>query len=273
MSEEVIEEETPEVTEAPVVKDDDTELAKLKADIAKLKNELKQSRDAEKAVRGNSDKLLAEKKQAERQIKDLGLPLDKVKKILSAIDDVDEAEKIAEGRHDEVFEQRLAKFRTDIHDPIVEQNELLKSQVADLTAKISDHNKRPLIEAGWKAAKGKSDKLKYHYAEAARVFNLEDGQFIPRDEKGDIIYGSGGTDPISVEHFFNGLLMDEPDHKIPSIGTDAKGGGDGKTTVTVNPWSKSYEGGDKYTLRAQIKREAPAKAKQLQREAGYTSHR
>lgn len=270
MSEEVNEEEVQTET-APAVESND-EAERLRAELATAKAALKAAKEAEKAVRGNSDKLLTEKKAADAKLKALG-DYDKVVEILGAVKTVEEANAIESGDVEKVYETRHNKFLEDIHTPIVTENENLKTQVAELTLKVSDHEKRPKIEAGWKAAKGKADKLKYHYAEAARVFNLEDGAFVPRDESGNIIYGSGGADPITVEQFFNGLLLDEPDHKIPSTGTTATGGGSGKTTVTVNPWSKTYQGGDKYTLRAQIKKEAPAKAAQLMREAGYTSRR
>ena len=265
MAEEIQTEEKPEAK--PVVEVNE-EAERLKAELATAKAALKAAKEAEKAVRGNSDKLLTEKKEADARLKALG-DYDKVVEILGAVKNVEEAKAIESGDVEKVYEGRHSKFLADIHNPLIAERDDWKAKYEALQADYADKAKSDPLSEAWIKAKGKPDKFKYAIDEGKRTFRYEDGKLIPYDSEGNVIYGTGGTEPLTPEQWANGFLLKEPDFKIPSQGTKAVGGGDGKLSITVNPWSSKYNGSDKYSLRTKIMSSAPQEAKRLKAEAGY----
>lgn len=260
----------PKATEPAPAENGNAELAALKAELERAKAELRTAKEAEQAVRGNSEKLLSEKRDAETKLRDLG-DYDKIKKILSAVGDVEEAELHAEGKHEEVYASRHQKFLSDVHEPIITERDSWKSKYEELKASYDDKAKTDPLQEAWLKSHGKPEMFKYAVGDGKAKFSFtEDGSLVPRDASGNIIYGPGGTDPMTPEQWAAGFLHNEPDFKIPSQGTSAKGSGSGGTINTsINPWSPAYKGGDKATLKMKYLKELPeAEIKRMKREAG-----
>ena len=247
----------------------------LKAEIDALKQQLKDARDGLEAVKGNSQKLKTEKKEVDEKLKSLGMPYNKLKQLVATISDVEEAELLASGRHKEVYESRLAKFRDTIHNPVVTERDDWKSKYESLKTRHDEQITSQALRKAWEKAHGKADKFKYIEHQGQQIFNLEEDVLVPRNSEGKVVYGPKGQIPITPRQWAAEILRNEPDFKIasntpahPARGGHLKAGQSG-----VNPWAKDYQGQDKYSLRSHIKRDAPGKARELMRAAGYASHR
>lgn len=261
------EEKQPDPSPAPA--DNTAEIERLKGELAQAKAATKAAKDAEEALRGNNGKLLGEKKLAESVIADLGMPVEKAKKILAAMGNIEEAEMIAEGKHDEVFAARMDKFKSDTYEPVVAERDDWKGKYEALKSRYDSKAAiGPLME-GWEAAGGKADKFKYAQSQALSVFRLNDEEVLVPYKDGVPIPGKGGEGYMTPQEWAAGFLLTEPDFKKQNVGTDARGGAPAKVSINGNPWSPKYKGADKYGARLEISRTAPQEAKRLKAEAGF----
>ena len=265
---EEVETQAPEPAKAPV-EDNSAELKRLKADLKKAQADLKHAKTASEPLRGNNAKLLKEKGDLEGKLKALG-DYDKVVQILKAVNTVEEAQQIETGDFESVYQARHEKFLKDVHNPLEEELAETKQQLSNLRADNLQQRKSDPLNEAWLKASGKPDKLKYHINEARNACDFDDaGNLIFLDSEGNTIYGTGGSEPMTAEQYFNGILLNEPDHKIKSTGTTAKSPVGGKVKTNENPWLRSFKGPNKYQLRRDIESESPQEATRMKREANY----
>lgn len=235
--------------------------------------------DIEGLVR-NRDQILEEKRQLKAQFEELqnkfksaqeapkeifGKPIDQVEKILKHFESNEEAQKIAEGKWDEVIQERTENMRKDFEkkqQSYEQELETLRNQFTQ-TAQERD---QIYVETQVRNALG--DKV-FDTAvpdairRAMDIFKRdEDGGLVAR--KGDeYVYGKDGRTPLTPQEWVESVLPEEAPHYFKAMsGGGERGspsGGKGNIMVTRQEmedprrWAEVMEEADKRGVDVQFK--------------------
>lgn len=244
----------------PQVKTPKSETDRLRTQLSQLETALSESLEAERAVRDNAAKILAEKKTLETQVKALGMPLERAGEMLMGFADLPEAERGAGADINAIIGARIEAFKASDLAPIIADRDTWQNKYAALKTAFETEALTGPLMAAWEGAGGKLSKFKYAEPEARSLFRLS-------DEGAVVAAGEETEDAVSPSMWAADFLMREPDFKRENIGTNAHGQLGRPSGAHGNPWAANYNGADKYGLRLKIAREAAHEAERLKREA------
>lgn len=184
-------------------------------------------------LKKKNDELLGKVKEFDSKLKPWeGLDPENVRKVLTTFDQNEELKMLAEGKHEEVIHRRIereeARWKSQLEEvstwaqTLEEQLQASNDQVRDLmidTSVVSAF----IAEGGLPTAK--DDVV----LRATVFFDVEDGQVVARDNKGELIRGKDG--PITIQEWVANLKTSAP-HLFPgSRGAGATGGTGGNGDV------------------------------------------
>jgi len=177
--------------------------------------------------RNNNIKLLKDLETMQTKFK--GVDLDQYQTMLKAQNDGTDKKLIDEGKIEELMEERTKRMR-DAHNAemgkVQGENDTHKRQLEGL---MIDNTVRDNATKQGVAATAMDDVV----LRAKSVFKLKDGKATPHDAEGNVIYGSGTSEPMTVDQWVKGLTASAPHLFTPSKGGggnhDNRGGGGGDT--------------------------------------------
>lgn len=130
---------------------------------------------------------------------------------------------IEAGEVDKVVEQRVGQMKTEYETRIgalTQENTLSKRQLESLL--IDSAVRDAAIKSGVQPSAVEDVLLR-----AKTTFQIKDGQSVPMDSNGGVIYGKDGTTPMSVSDWTTGLKKTAPHLFLGSQGGGAQGSGGG----------------------------------------------
>lgn len=184
--------------------------------------------------------LLADLKKAKDAAKAFdGLDAEKVKGMLSAFENDQDLNDIAEGRHENVITRRMEKERAQFKSDLAglqESTGTLETENANLKTKVSklliDNN----VVSEFVKEKGLESGIPDVVLRANSIFKVEGDDLIARDSSGEIITGKSG--PMTIQEWVSGLKESAP-HLFP--GSSGAGGSGGKGGQDGNAMSEKIE--------------------------------
>lgn len=164
------------------------------------------------------------KKQIEEMTDKYGnIDIDKYNELMKKAADDDGKKRITMDRVDEIVAERTQKMREE-HQNQVEaltgNNNTLKSQLDGLL--IDGAIRNAAVEA-----KVRPGALEDVVLRANRTFKVVDGKAVAHDEKGNVVYGKDGSNPLSPSEWLNGLKK-SADHLFETSSGGGAGGGDNR---------------------------------------------
>jgi hypothetical protein len=182
-----------------------------------------------KEFRDNNVKLMKEKEELEKKLKDIGDPaeIEKMKKKIQAIDD---KQMIEAGKIDELVAQKVERMKADYENQLSVMKQALEKKDLELL-KINDRLSEVLIDSEITRAVNavggvRKEALQDLIARGKRVWKLEDGKPIPKE--GDkILYGKDGKSILTFDEWAQIQHETAPFLFEPSSGSGASGAGAG----------------------------------------------
>lgn len=144
---------------------------------------------------------------------------------------LDEKKLIDAGKIDELFEQRSQAMR----EGHVKEIDKLNEQIKTLTGQIGHLTIDSVVQAEAARHGVAATAIDDVMLRAKGTFQIKDGKPVPVDASGNIIYGEGSSDPMSVSDWVKGLSGTAPHLFAQSSGSGGKhnpGGSGGGSTVT-----------------------------------------
>lgn len=210
---------------------DSTEEGKFKLNFQKFRDSKALSAAHERVKRENSEI----KKKLERFD---GIDPDKVKGLLSKLENDEEAKLLAEGKLDEVVNRRIEKQRAELERQV--KDALTKSEQSELRAKNFEQQ---VLDNHIRAAAAKAG-LHQHAIEdalfrARTMFKLDaSGNATQFDADGEPILGKDGKSPYSPVEWLEEMKEKAP-HWYPAANTGGGGGGNNGTNNKQNTRTRS----------------------------------
>ena len=197
----------------------------------KTAQRLKEIEDSNKALDAKRQELLDENKKLKKQYEGLPEP-EKIRELFKKVENNEEMKLLSEGKTDEVIQRRTERIKAEYDSKIdnlssenkTYQEKLQQSEAIIQELMIDNNAVTSFLKNG--GLDGASEDVKLR---ASRVFKVEDGQAIPRDEKGEIIRGKNG--PMTWDEWVKDLAEKAPHLFEGSAGANAAGnrGGKGNT--------------------------------------------
>lgn len=168
--------------------------------------------------RSNNVTLL--KKQEELESKFNGIDLDSYNDMIQQARDLKDKKLIDEGKIDELLEERTKSMREEHNNAL----EGMKGEQSSLTKKlehllIDNAVRDSAIKAGVVDTAIDDVVLR-----SQSIFSVKEGQAVPHDKDGNIIFGNGNSDPMSVNEWVKGLTESAPHLFNASTGGGSKHG-------------------------------------------------
>ena len=180
--------------------------------------------------RGNNVKLM--KDMDALQSKFANVDLDQYAEMMQKHRDQKDKKLIDAGKIDELVEERTARIRKDhnkVYKVLEEENSTYQRQLEGL---MIDSAVRDQASKHGVLPTATEDIL----LRAKAVFRLKEGQAVPMDSDGNVIYLAGATEPMGVDSWVKGLTETAPHLFALSNGGGSQhgsgGGEDGSNTVT-----------------------------------------
>ena len=158
--------------------------------------------------RSNNVTLL--KKQEELETKFNGIDLDSYNDMIQQARDLKDKKLIDEGKIDELLEERTKSMREEHNNAL----EGMKGEQSNLTKKLE----HLLIDNAVR-----DSALKAGVVDTA-IDDVKEGQAVPHDKDGNIIFGNGNSDPMSVNEWVKGLTESAPHLFNASTGSGSQHG-------------------------------------------------
>lgn len=181
--------------------------------------------------RSNNVKLMKDMEAMQSRFADVDI--DQYAEMMQNQRDQKDKKLIDAGKIDELLEERTKRMQEDhakAYNTLKDENSTHQRQLEGLMidAVVRDHAAQQGI-----APTAIDDVL----LRAKAVFKLKEGQAVPMDGDGNVIYQAGATEPMGVDQWVKGLTESAPHLFTPSSGGGAmhgaRGGKDG-TSVTRN---------------------------------------
>lgn len=133
---------------------------------------------------------------------------------------IQEKEWIEAGEIDKVVEQRVTQMRTDFESRETGYKTNLQSMTSQLEKLLIDNNVREAaIKQGVRPTAVDDVLLR-----ARTMFKIKDGNAVPFNDKGEVVYGKDGTSPMAIGDWVESL-KGSADHLFnPSSGGGSQGG-------------------------------------------------
>jgi hypothetical protein len=168
--------------------------------------------------RSNNVTLL--KKQEELETKFNGIDLDSYNDMIQQARDLKDKKLIDEGKIDELLEERTKSMREEHNNAL----EGMKGEQSTLTKKLE----HLLIDNAVRDSAIKAGVIDTAVDDVVlrsqSIFSVKEGQAVPHDKDGNIIFGSGNSDPMSVNEWVKDLTESAPHLFGASTGAGSKHG-------------------------------------------------
>lgn len=128
---------------------------------------------------------------------------------------------------DKIIQERVSNMRTELETQIAELTKVKDVQASQLSVLLVDNVVRDAASKNGVAGPATDDIL----LRAKSVFKLVDGKPVPHDERGNVIYGTDGTSPMSVGAWVSSLKKVAPHLFQQSTGSGAPGGRPGSANT------------------------------------------
>lgn len=133
---------------------------------------------------------------------------------------LDEKKLIDAGQFDKVIEQRVAEMKRTNDQTINELNEKLNKSNRQLEVLIVDNEVRAAATKSGILPTAVDDVL----LRAKQIYKVDAGAAVPKNEKGETIFGKDGTNPMPITEWIGGLKETAVHLFQPSQGGGATGG-------------------------------------------------
>jgi len=135
-----------------------------------------------------------------------GVDPDQYQELLDLKRKVDESKLVESGKVDEAVQQRVQTLQSEYDEKIKEY----ESKLGDAQSKLektllSSELQGKAIKVG--AYESALDDIE---SRARQVYKLVDGEILPIDSKGQVIYGRNGSDPMPMSEWLKGLAKEAP---------------------------------------------------------------
>jgi len=181
--------------------------------------------------RGNNVKLMKDMEALQSKFADIDL--DQYAEMMQRARDQKDKKLIDAGKIDELLEERTKRMQEDhakAYNGLKDENSTYQRQLEGLMidAAVRDHAAQHGV-----APTAIDDVL----LRAKAVFKLKDGQAVPMDGDGNVIYQAGATEPMGVDQWVKGLTESAPHLFASSSGSGSQHGsgdnnGKGDKTIT-----------------------------------------
>lgn len=128
---------------------------------------------------------------------------------------------------DKIIQERVTTMRTELEAQIADLTKTNGVQASQLSVLLVDNVVRDAASKNGVAGPAVDDIL----LRAKSVFKLVDGRPVPHDDKGNVVYGTDGTSPMSVGAWVSGLKKTAPHLFQQSTGSGAPGGRPGPVST------------------------------------------
>lgn len=187
------------------------------------------------ALESKNAEILNESKKYKESLKNWeGLDPEKVKGLMTQLEENEEMKLLAEGKTSEVINKRMEKLESKhaaelkaLQDKLggaSEESTKYKSQVRDLLIDTK-------VVGEFRKAKGLESASDDIVARAQRVFTVEDGEVVARGSDGKLITGKEG--PLTITEWVSGLIENAPHLFEGSQGTGAQGNRSGAAATDI----------------------------------------
>lgn len=152
---------------------------------------------------------------------------------------IQEKQWIEAGDIDKVVEQRVTQMRTDFESRETGYKTNLQSMTAQLEKLLIDNNVREAaIKQGVRPTAVDDVLLR-----ARTMFKVKDGNAVPFNDKGEVVYGKDGVNPMAITDWVESLKGTADHLFVPSSGGGAAGGAvPGRTTSNLTATQKIAQG-------------------------------
>lgn len=164
-----------------------------------------------------------------------GVDLDKYQDALSKIQEQEKKKVISMDKVDGIVDERVQTMKDEYESQlktINDQNTVLNSQLETL-----------VIDSAVRAAATKHKVLGTAVDDvilrAKSTFKMKDGEAMPYDAKGNVIYGKDGQTPLTIDSWVKGLGKTANHLFEPSQGGGIPPGGNGNLPAGMNPENMS----------------------------------
>lgn len=238
---------------------------------AKIKEAIETAAEAHRAelakLKSKNDELIGEKRKVNETNKSImdklgGRDLDSVIETLGVLEKDADARLIAEGKIDQVLQQRMEKRVAEFTGKITAKEKELET-LQNTNKELTQQVERLVIDQeatnAFVAAGGLPEAVSDAVFRARQLFKLEDGKAVPRDDNGDIVSDAEGV--LSIKRFMgSGDHLKGQARHLFGIPTGGGAGGSGQKGSGNNPWAKDTFN---LTKQAEITRADPALAEKL----------
>lgn len=179
-----------------------------------------------KEFRDNNVKLMKEKEELEKRLKDIGDP-DEISKMKKRIQDIDDKQMIEAGKLDELVNQKVERMKADFESQLNAMKLALENKDKDLY-NLNTRLSEVLIDSEITKAvtaigSVRKDAMQDVISRGKRVWSLEDGK--PTPKEGDkVLYGKDGKSILTFDEWAEILFQTAPFLFDPSSGSGAAGG-------------------------------------------------
>ena len=168
--------------------------------------------------RSNNVTLL--KKQEELETKFNGIDLDSYNDMIQQARDLKDKKLIDEGKIDELLEERTKSMREEHNNAL----EGMKGEQSSLTKKLEHLLIDNAVRDSALKAGVVDTAIDDVVLRSQSIFSVKEGQAVPHDKDGNIIFGNGNSDPMSVNEWVKGLTESAPHLFNASTGSGSQHG-------------------------------------------------
>lgn len=193
------------------------------------KSEFEALQGSVKKLESKNNELLGENKTFKEQMKAWdGLDPNSVRSLLQNFENDEEKKLIAEGKFEDVVKKRTEKVSAEFGGKLKTletERDTYKTQAEQYQATISNMAIDSQIVENFVKEKGLESGIQDIKLRAKQIWRYENGELIPRNEKGEIIQGEKGV--LTPQEWVKSLQKDAP-HLFPESVSGDTGGNRGK---------------------------------------------
>lgn len=143
---------------------------------------------------------------------------------------VKESKLVDAGKIDELVAARVESMKTTHTAQLQEKDAALSVANRQLESLLIDSSVRSAANTSGVLPTAVDDLL----LRAKSTFKIQDGVAVPLNDKGQIIYGSDGVNPMSIKEWIDGIAKVAPHLFVGSVGSGAPRAGAGHNTAGGN---------------------------------------
>lgn len=216
-------EELPEAIQAEYVEDEDGFI--LETDDESWKNKLAE-------FRSNNIKLQKERKKLQEDMeKYKDIDPEKARAAQAKLQEIEDKELLDAGEMETLVQKRVERMQSELNGKIKklestleERNTELEQERSRLAKVVIDSEVQTEVSKVGTVRQGAMTDV---LSRARSIFRLQDGQPVPVDEKGEIVYGTDGKNPLTIAEWATGLTEEAP-YLFEGSSGGGSGGNEGK---------------------------------------------